>query len=376
MKGIDISHHNNDKGKIDWEKVKAAGYEFVIIKCSQGSAYRDPFFKENKANARNVGLAIGYYHFAGNYNPATNVSTPDDPIKEANHFIESVGDIAVGEFLVLDWEVQHLDPVGWCKKFLDRVYDATDIKPLFYTNEARVKSFDWSPLVKADYGLWVAKYSKPDNGIMGASPVAGNWNFVSIWQFSSKGNVAGITGNVDLNEAYMKRDTLLRYGKQEIAVPVEVKVADLIYPIDKVYITQYFGENPSMYKAFGMNGHNGIDFRTKFWDSPLGRRYVLAAKQGKVIEIGNEGSGGYGIFVRLEHDLDGNGNEQTIYGHLKKVYVSKGDYVNQGRMIALTDNTGFSTGSHLHWGYRPRGWKKIYDNGFKGYVDQFNKIKK
>jgi len=373
MRGVDISHHNNDKGEIDWGKVKQSGVEFVIIKCSQGASNRDPFFQINKENARKAGLVIGYYHFAGNYNPSTRISTPDDPIREANHFLESVGDIGYGEFLVLDWEVNHLDPVGWCKKFLDRVYQATDIKPMLYSNESRIKSLDWSKVVEGDYGLWIAKYSKPDVGVMGKEPKIGNWRFASIWQYSSKAKIAGIVGYVDINEAYMNRETLMRYGNQKVIIPVGV--ADLIYPIDKVYITQGFGENEPMYRQFGMDGHNGIDFRTKFWDSPLGRRYVVAAKSGKVIEVGNEGTRGYGIFIRLEHDLDGNGNEQTVYGHLKKSYVSKGDYVKQGRMIALTDNTGFSTGAHLHWGYRPKGWKKIYNNGYKGYVNQFNKIK-
>jgi len=145
-------------------------------------------------------------------------------------------------------------------------------------------------------------------------------------------------------------------------------VKTLIVPIDKVFVTQRFGANREVYKRFGMDGHNGIDFRTKFWDSPLGKRYIVAAKRGKVIETRNDGNG-YGNYIRLEHDLDGNGNEQTIYGHLKKFYVSIGQTVKQGDRIGLSDNTGFSTGAHLHWGYRPKGWKKIYGDGFKGYTD-------
>jgi len=138
----------------------------------------------------------------------------------------------------------------------------------------------------------------------------------------------------------------------------------MIHPIDKVYITQEFGERPSVYKQFGMAGHNGIDYRTRFTDSPLGRRYIVAALDGKVTEA-RYNKGGYGWFVRLEHD----GGAQTIYGHNTKLYVAVGQHVKQGDRIALSGNTGFSSGPHLHFGYRPRGWQKNYDNGFKGYVD-------
>lgn len=143
------------------------------------------------------------------------------------------------------------------------------------------------------------------------------------------------------------------------------------YPIDKVYITQGFGQNPRMYAQYGMKGHNGIDFRTRFVDSPLAHRYVLAAKGGIIIEVGDQGKGGYGKFVRIQHFKD----EQTIYGHLSKQYVKVGQKVKVGDRIGLTGNTGASTGPHLHFGFRPWNWKEVYGNGFKGYVDPMPFIK-
>lgn len=137
------------------------------------------------------------------------------------------------------------------------------------------------------------------------------------------------------------------------------------YPIDKIFITQRFGERPEVYSQFGMKGHNGVDFRTRFVDSPLGRRYVTAAMDGVVIEVGNQGKGGYGIFVRLQHQ----GTEQTIYGHLTKSYVVKGQKVKAGERIGLSGNTGFSSGPHLHFGWRPDKWEKNYNNGYKGYAN-------
>ncbi len=138
----------------------------------------------------------------------------------------------------------------------------------------------------------------------------------------------------------------------------------LKYPIDKVFITQGFGENPQVYAQFGLKGHDGIDLRTRFIDSPLGRRYVTAAAIGVVEDVRFDVKG-YGIHIRLRHP-DGS---LTIYGHLTKPYVSRGQKVSQGDRIGLTGNSGFSTGPHLHFEYRPAGWEKNTTNGFGGAVD-------
>ena len=139
----------------------------------------------------------------------------------------------------------------------------------------------------------------------------------------------------------------------------------LYYPIKPVFITQKFGERPEVYKQFGLNSHNGVDFRTKFDDTPLGKRYVYAAADGKILKLGNEGNKGYGKYVQLTHT----GGAQTLYAHLHKFYVKEGQKIKVGEKIALTDNTGFSSAPHLHFGYRPAGYD--YFNGNKGYVDPF-----
>ena len=50
---------------------------------------------------------------------------------------------------------------SWCKRFLDRVKEKTDVKPLIYMSASILRMTDWSPASNADYGLWVAGY--PDN---------------------------------------------------------------------------------------------------------------------------------------------------------------------------------------------------------------------
>lgn len=152
----------------------------------------------------------------------------------------------------------------------------------------------------------------------------------------------------------------------------------LIWPLRRVHITQRFGGNRAMYAIYGLKGHNGIDFRTRFmlpeYKTPNGHMHVFPMAAGRVSEVGDqdihrpgkpsEGIG-YGKFVRIEHP-DGS---QSVYGHLKSQYVKRGQWVETGAIIGLTDNTGHSTGSHLHVGYRPPNWQELYGNGYKGYVD-------
>lgn len=203
-KGIDTSHWQGDKGKIDWGKVRSSGIEFAILKASQGIAFPDKWFQRDREGARKAGILVGCYHFADGI----------DAVKEADYFLSVVGEMNQYEFLALDWEVEHANPSAWCKKFLDHVFKKTKIRPLLYTNEARVKKIDWSRIAK-DYGLWVAKYPWFDVGIKGMKPTSGQWDFYAIWQYSSKGKVNGIVGNVDMDEFNGSIDALKKYGEKE-----------------------------------------------------------------------------------------------------------------------------------------------------------------
>lgn len=139
----------------------------------------------------------------------------------------------------------------------------------------------------------------------------------------------------------------------------------LYWPLDKVFITQPFGVNPEHYAKYDLKGHDGIDLRVRFLDSPFGKRYVSASTDG-IVEVVRWDVKGYGVHVRLRHP-DGS---MTIYGHLTKPYVSKGQVVKAQQIIGLSGNTGDSTGAHLHWEFRPKGWEKRTNNGFAGAVDQ------
>jgi len=128
------------------------------------------------------------------------------------------------------------------------------------------------------------------------------------------------------------------------------------YPLKDIYITQYFGENPDIYKRFGLKGHNGVDFR-----APDGTP-VYAPHDG-VVKERNFDTDGYGKYVKIESSKEG-----SVLAHFKDWAVNINKNVREGDLVGYADNTGFSTGSHLHWGYyripRDRG------NGYGGFIDQ------
>jgi murein DD-endopeptidase MepM/ murein hydrolase activator NlpD len=89
--------------------------------------------------------------------------------------------------------------------------------------------------------------------------------------------------------------------------------------------------------------HNGIDLA-----GPVGTP-VLASMSGKVAMLGYSPT--YGKYLILTHPE----GYQTLYGHLEAFRVQKGQNVKQGQRIADMGNTGYSTGSHLHFSIFRRG---------------------
>lgn len=351
MKGIDISHWNT---VTDWNAVKKAGYKFIFLKATQGTTYLDPTYKERKGKVRELGLALGMYHFA-------NANKPED---EADWFLKNVGDLKLGDIVVLDYETHALaDPATWCLAWLRRVEAKLGFKPMLYTYHSFLQKYDWKKVSDNDNGLWAARYGlqeqEPNNDYQ---PATGSWPFYAIWQYTSRGSVPGINGYVDLNTTDMDVATLKKYGaKSDIKDSLQPR--KIVLPIDLIYITQEFGANPQVYGQFGLKGHNGMDFRTRFLTSPLGRREIFAIMDGRVTEVKDQGGAGYGKFVRIQHK----GTEETIYGHLYNQKVIAGQYVTAGTIIGISDNSGFSSGPHLHFGYRPDAYN--YNNGYAGWVN-------
>jgi lysozyme len=188
---IDVSQW---QGNINWSAVPQP---IAILKMSGGDAglYVDSKANQNYYGAKAAGKLIGGYHFAGG----------GDPANEADFFVAAMSPLEENDVLVLDWEIEHPDPVGWCTTFVNRVHERTGTWPLFYTNGSRLNQYDWSP-VRNNCGTWVAWYGMDPEGSL---PVSGMY---VMHQYTSDGSVPGIAGRVDLDAWFGTLDQFKMYG--------------------------------------------------------------------------------------------------------------------------------------------------------------------
>lgn len=149
----------------------------------------------------------------------------------------------------------------------------------------------------------------------------------------------------------------------------------LYYPVKPLHFNQKFGNVMPVYTSMGLAGHNGIDFGA-YHGQP-----VYAAHAGTCYpEIDSQG--GNGVVIRSDKPYDYEGGQvyfKTIYWHLIDAYaaVKTGQYVQAGDLIGYADNTGTSTGDHVHFGLKPQAYDETdfawitpgKSNGYLGAID-------
>jgi len=125
-------------------------------------------------------------------------------------------------------------------------------------------------------------------------------------------------------------------------------------PVGVGRVSQWFGSHPEWYQKFSYAGHNGLDYST-----PVGTP-VLATHTGK-LEYRPCDLSGYGINVMIRGT-----NFDTRYAHLNAIIMSDGAEVKVGDIIAMSGNSGNSTGPHLHFALTVHGMK---NQAYGGYID-------
>lgn len=266
MKGIDVSYY---QGVIDWEKVKASGVEFVIIRAGYGKNTMDKQFINNIEGASRAGLKIGVYWFiyaAGIADAKRNAEKCHNLIKPYKNKIDLK--------IWADWEYDSdkrnqqtkEGRTAIVKAFLqsmkERGYEIG-----VYANPDYLENMFGN---LSDYPLWLAKYST-DKGSY--KPY--------IWQYSSKGSVPGINGNVDMNILYEENESLrreelpmLRRGnKGEYVGRLQARLNTLGYNSGKV--DNDFGKNTERAVKDFQNG-NGLSV-----DGIVGPKTWLALNNNK-----------------------------------------------------------------------------------------------
>lgn len=204
LNGIDVSSHQRG---IDLRKVPC---DFVIVKATQGTTYVNPDCDRAYQQAKAAGKLLGVYHYA----------CGGDANAEADFFLKNIQGYLKEAILVLDWE-QIQNPgyskgPNWCKSFLDRVYQKTGVRPLIYMSKSVCRAWDWSQVAKNN-GLWVAQYANNNSSAYQSNPWTdtkgyGAWSGPVIFQYTSSGSLSGWAGKLDLNIAYLDRNSWMKYA--------------------------------------------------------------------------------------------------------------------------------------------------------------------
>jgi len=185
VEGIDVSYYQDQP---DWPAVAADGWTFAITRVNHGG-FMDPEFDTNWQAIKEVGLVRGAYQY---FDPG------GDPVEQANVFIDKVGVLGPGDLPgVIDVEsTDGQSPATITENVLtwvEMVEAATGRKPIVYTG-----SYFWDDNVASEalneHPLWTAHYTTS------CPLVADAWQTWKLWQYTSTGSVAGISGNVDNNQ--------------------------------------------------------------------------------------------------------------------------------------------------------------------------------
>jgi GH25 family lysozyme M1 (1,4-beta-N-acetylmuramidase) len=198
LRGLDVSAYQHRGAPIDWLRLARDGLDFVAVKASEGTYYRNPYYPSDARAAAAAGLAVLPYVFA-NPSRASGAATA--------RFAVSVAGIAHGSArlpLVVDLEndpyKKHRNCYGlhvpamikWIAGFVGVTDARTGQRPIIYTTDAwwqqctaSTGEFRGDPLWLASFGVTVPAVPAPWR----------QWNF---WQYASNGSLPGI-GHVDLD---------------------------------------------------------------------------------------------------------------------------------------------------------------------------------
>ena len=146
-----------------------------------------------------------------------------------------------------------------------------------------------------------------------------------------------ISNNADAKYKKIAQDIEKWHGLQRL-----VKILPIGAPVGETVITSPFGSRKDPFTK-KTKQHNGIDFAGKIGTE------LYAVAPGRVVSAGERS--GYGHTVEIDHGL----GFTTLYAHLSKIMVSRGDWVRPGTVVGLGGSSGRSTGPHLHYEIRYKG---------------------
>ena len=200
IQGLDVSEF---QGEIDWERVKAAGYRFAMLRAGYGAGTEDRRFRRNASECSRIGLPFGAYWFCY-------AATPSEAAAEADSCIKTVSPFCLEYPVCYDIEEASADyirkqgtpfTVALARKLVRSFCSRVEEKgyfSMFYSNRNFIDTYLGNDLRKR-YALWYARYSDRFDGTS-----------CGIWQYSSQGSVPGIKGDVDLDRGFTDYPYIIR----------------------------------------------------------------------------------------------------------------------------------------------------------------------
>lgn len=207
--GIDVSKW---QGKIDWEKVKNSHVDFAFIRIGyrgeNGQIYKDDNADYNIQQAQKAGVLVGTYFYSTAINEI-------EAKEEANWTIKAIEGYSISYPVVYDCEGYQLpssrmntvtkkqrtkNAIAFLKTISDAQYDA-----MFYGALKEMQgSQDWDmSQIEKNYKVWVAQYADVTYPQKTKPDYSGKCH---AWQYTNKGKVNGITGNVDMVVCYFTKE--------------------------------------------------------------------------------------------------------------------------------------------------------------------------
>lgn len=215
--GVDLSTYQRN---VNYLSLKASNIDFAIIRAGFGKneSQKDNLFEEHYAGLKYVGIPIGVYH----YSYTTSI---ENSIEEAKNCLKFIGDKKVDLPVFYDLEESRTRDLGKyvvteCAIAFCEEIEKAGFKAGVYANLNWFNNYiDVNKLIEKGYKIWLAQWSsKPSAKFK-----------IDYWQYTSKGNIHGIQGNVDMNVCYNDIFT------QPVEKPVENM--QIIYTVGKTYKT-------------------------------------------------------------------------------------------------------------------------------------------
>lgn len=209
VKGIDVSEYN---GVVDWEKVKAQGYTYAMIKIGDGQEPEvfmedvDEQFEANYQGAKAAGLKVGAYHVCC-------CRTVADARREAAYCLKILNGRQLDYPVAYDMEMPgnfvngKKNTTAMAKAFCNKIKSA-GYTPMIYSSSYYLNTyFNWNKL--SGIPVWVADYGVNKPGFSGVC---------YMWQYDNAGTVSGISGACDLNRSYLEKPEKLTLKKKKITL--------------------------------------------------------------------------------------------------------------------------------------------------------------